>query len=175
MTQPWHVPSGRMRIPIVAGVGRGATLLSAFDAALHACGIADYNLMPLSSVIPPASEVAPVARVNPDADKHGHRLYVVKAEVRADQPGLVIAAGLGWYQWGDGRGVFVEHETTGASQTTATADLGQRLCHSLRDLCAVRGVPFLPALMRSKIAIAEVGDQPTSAIVAAVYQSQGWE
>ncbi len=168
-------PRACMRIPIVAGVGRGSTLLSAFDAALHACGIANYNLIPLSSVIPPGSEVAPVDRFSAEDDEHGHRLYVVKAEARSNQPGLAIAAGIGWYQWSDGRGIFVEHETIGATEAQAAAELRQQICHSLRDLCAVRGVPFLPELMRSEIASSLVGYQATSAIVAAIFQSQGWQ
>ena len=169
-----NVPVSRLCIPIVAGIGCGSTLLSAFDAALHACGLANYNLIPLSSVIPPASEIELVARFSSDADEHGHRLYVVKAETRVDQPGLAVAAGLGWYQWGDGRGVFVEHATVGATEEAATAELRQTISHSLRDLCAVRGLPFHPELMQSRIVSALVGDQATSAIVAAIYQSQSW-
>ena len=105
-----------MNIPLVTGVGVGSTLLSAFDDALLACGVLNYNLIPLSSVIPPASTVVPVPRYTSPADEHGHRLYVVKAEMRSDQAGTQIGAGIGWYQWGDGRGVFVEHETIGATR-----------------------------------------------------------
>jgi arginine decarboxylase len=167
-------PLAGMRIPIVAGVGRGSTLLSAFDDALHACGIADYNLIPLSSVIPPGSEVAPVDRFSAEDDEHGHRLYVVKAEMRADQPGLAMAAGIGWYQWGDGRGVFVEHETVGATEAQAAAELRQQICHSLRDLCARRGVPFHSELTGSEIAVTTIDDHATSVLVAAIYQAEAW-
>jgi pyruvoyl-dependent arginine decarboxylase (PvlArgDC) len=41
-----------MQIPLVAGVGVGSTLLSAFDDALRACGVLNYNPIPLSSVSP---------------------------------------------------------------------------------------------------------------------------
>jgi pyruvoyl-dependent arginine decarboxylase len=46
-----------MEIPIVAGFGRGETGLSAFDAALGDSGVLNYNLIRLSSVIPPCSTV----------------------------------------------------------------------------------------------------------------------
>jgi arginine decarboxylase len=99
-----------VRIPIVAGTGRGSTLLSAFDDALAECGVLNYNLIPLSSVIPPETEVVPLERFTSPPDEHGHRLYVVKAEMRSDQSGEVVGAAVGWYLWGDDRGVFVEHE-----------------------------------------------------------------
>ena len=127
-----------MQIPLVAGAGVGSTLLSAFDDALLSCGVLNYNLIPLSSVIPPASNVVLLPRYTPHPDEHGHRLYVVKAEMRSDHAGTQIGAGIGWYQWGDGRGVFVEHETIGSTRQEVAAELDYRICHSLRDLCAAR-------------------------------------
>ena len=44
-----------MQIHLASGVGSGPTELAAFDAALAAAGVANYNLLYLSSVIPPAS------------------------------------------------------------------------------------------------------------------------
>ena len=41
-----------MRIKITSAVGSGPTTLAAFDAALQKAGIENYNLIPLSSVIP---------------------------------------------------------------------------------------------------------------------------
>jgi arginine decarboxylase len=158
----------------VDGVGRGPTLLSAFYAALFACGVCNYNLIPLSSIIPPGSEVVPSERFVSAGDEHGHRLYVVEAEMRSERPGLVVAAGIGWYQWGDGRGVFVEHETSGPSRDAASGKLDDLIWHSLRDLCADRAVEFRPEQMRPRTVCAEVGEEPTSALVLAVYQAPGW-
>lgn len=162
------------RIPVVAGVGRGSTLLSAFDSALRDCGVHNYNLIPLSSVIPPQTDVVSVERYLPPMDEHGHRLYVVKAELRSDHAGKTVGASVGWYQWGDGRGVFVEHEAIGSTRDAVASELDYRVCHSLQDLCAARDVPFDRQLVRSKVAFAEVEDQPTSALVLAIYQSEGW-
>lgn len=107
-----------MDIPIVAGVGHGSTPLSAFDDELRACGVLNYNLIPLSSVMPPSARVHPIDRYHSSWEEHGHRLSMVKAEIRSDQPGLALGAGIGWYQWHDGRGVFVEHEL--AARTSRT-------------------------------------------------------
>jgi arginine decarboxylase len=163
-----------MQIPLVAGAGVGSTLLSAFDDALLSCGVLNYNLIPLSSVIPPASNVVPLPRYTPHPDEHGHRLYVVKAEMRSDHAGEQIGVGIGWYQWGDGRGVFVEHETIGATRQDVATELDYRICHSLRDLCAARDVPFDLQGVRSQRVLAEVEDQPTCALVLAVFQAEGW-
>src|SRR5262245_53159855 len=107
---------GALTISVVAGTGVGNTMSSSFDAALRQCGVYDYNLLPLSSVVPPGSEVVLTDRYHTAPEEYGHRLYVVKADQRSDQPGQGIAAGIGWYQWGDGRGVFVEHEAAGSSE-----------------------------------------------------------
>lgn len=44
-------------IYVTSGIGEGQTNLSAFDAALWDAGIANFNLIKLSSVIPPHSKV----------------------------------------------------------------------------------------------------------------------
>src|SRR3989344_3563037 len=46
-----------MLISLTYGKGTGKTELSAFDAALWDAGIGDFNLITLSSVIPPDSRV----------------------------------------------------------------------------------------------------------------------
>ena len=43
-----------MTITLSTGTGEGPTPLAAFDAALVDAGVADHNLICLSSVIPPA-------------------------------------------------------------------------------------------------------------------------
>src|SRR6478672_6616575 len=131
-----------MRITIVGAAGIGSTLLSSFDDALHGCGVCNYNLIPLSSVIPPESDIVPLERYETPAEEFGHRLYVVKADMRTDVPGTAVAAGIGWYQWGDGRGVFVEHELADVSAAVARHELEGRIRSSLADLCAVRDIPF---------------------------------
>jgi arginine decarboxylase len=163
-----------LTIAVVTGVGRGRTLLSAFDDALRRCGVHNYNLIPLSSVIPPSAVVVRRDRYATPPDEHGHRLYVVKADVRSDQPGQVIAAGIGWYQWGDGRGVFVEHEAVGLRREAVEADLDCRIRQSLQDLCAFREIPCDLRSIGCAVSLAEVSDLPTTALVLGVYRSEGW-
>src|SRR5688572_29196997 len=84
-----------MKINVVAAVGRGQTLLSSFDDALYRCGVHNFNLLALSSVIPPGSEI--ITETGCDAPvngEHGDRLYVVKAEARSDRAGEAVAAGI---------------------------------------------------------------------------------
>src|SRR5438445_8079689 len=102
-----------MQIHIGAGVGVGPTALSAFDAALNDAGIANYNLLKLSSIIPPKSEII----VHEDKIVHdvpggwGDRLYVVMAEIRIDKPNEEAWAGIGWVQDPvTGKGLFAEHD-----------------------------------------------------------------
>ena len=161
-----------MDIPVVAGVGHGSTPLSAFDDVLRACGVLNYNLIPRSSVIPAAARVQPVDRYHASWEEHGHRLYVVKAEMRYDQPGLSLGAGIGWYQWHDGRGVFVEHDLAGENKQEVAETLQSSIQDSIADLCTERDVPFEPLQTNSRICVGVVADRPTSALVLAIFQAQ---
>ncbi len=42
---------------LCAGVGRGYTLLTAFDQALRKAGVGDYNLLKVSSILPPNARI----------------------------------------------------------------------------------------------------------------------
>jgi arginine decarboxylase len=165
-----------MDIQLVSGVGRARTLLSSFDAALRECGVLNYNLIPLSSVVPPRSRVVEVDRFTPatDEDRHGDRLYVVKADARSDESGRAVGAAIGWYCWGDDRGVFVEHEVVGYSRGGVDAELRCRVQESLADLCAFRNVPFAPDRAGMRLVSADVDGTPTTALVLAVYRAESW-
>jgi arginine decarboxylase len=105
--------NARLMIHIVAGTGEGVTKLDAFDSALFDAGIANFNLIRLSSIIPPYAHIleADVDLKN-DIQEYGNFLYIVYADMRVDKPGDFAWAGLGWTQViGMGkRGLFVEHE-----------------------------------------------------------------
>ncbi len=162
----------QFQISVVTGIGHGSTLLSSFDDALRRCGVYNYNLIPLSSVIPPGSEV--VDGYHAPNDEFGHRLYVVKAESRSDEVGRVVAAGIGWYQWNDGRGVFVEHELVTTSCEDAKRGITSLIHSSLRDLCFARNVPFDERRVGHRLSASEVVAGPTTALVLAVYRAEGW-
>jgi len=95
-----------MRIDIVWGKSEGKTLLSAFDKALQQAGIHNFNLIPLSSVIPKDSVVEEVGQTRLPKEV-GDVLHVVMASLGSKKANAVISAGLGWVQTDQG-GLFIE-------------------------------------------------------------------
>ncbi len=171
-----------MDIKVVSAVGEGDTKLAAFDNALQRMGVSNYNLIYLSSIIPPDSRVTKIGKYITPPGEFGHRLYVVRADVRSETPGNAIAAGVGWYQLEGGRGFFVEHSNeqkmkTETSEMTAEqlADLTkEQITTTLHDMCMFRHIVFEPNKVHTAISYAEVHDKPVCALSMAVYQSQGW-
>lgn len=159
-----------MQIHIGTGIGAGPTKLSAFDSALNDAGIANYNLLRLSSVIPAKTKLT----IHEGAIKHalpgewGDRLYVVMAEMRVDTPNVEAWAGIGWVQDKEtGKGLFVEHE--GSSEASVRRDIQQ----SLEALMATRNIDFGPIQMQ--VAGRTCIHEPICAMVVAVYQSSDWK
>src|SRR5476651_1981218 len=99
-----------MNIQISEGIGIGPTELAAFDQSLVHAGVANYNLIYLSSVLPPRSQVT--VEENPELPKGtwGDRLYVVMAQKRISQRNQEAWAGIGWMQDPKSKqGLLVEH------------------------------------------------------------------
>lgn len=163
-----------MDIKIVKGAGQASTPLSAFDAALKDAGVYNYNLITLSSVIPPGSKVQKAERFETPVNEWGHKLYCVMAEERSNEAGKFIAAGVGWYQLDDGRGLFVEHHLIGDTQVAVESELHFRIKNSLKDLCTFRDIDFEDERRRMEVSIDQVKGHPASVLVMAVYQSEGW-
>lgn len=165
-----------MNIKVVCGIGSGKTTLSAFDSALKDAGVYNYNLITLSSIIPPNSKVSKTRRYKTPPEEYGHKLYVVKAEIRSHEVGKFLAAGIGWYYFGkDGRGVFVEHEIIGETKVAVESEINLRIQNSLKDLCTNRNIKFRERLVKSAVSIEQIKNQPTSVLALAVFQSEGWE
>lgn len=162
-----------MQIIITTGKGEGKTTLSAFDAALHDAGVSNYNILVLSSVIPPQAQLVRKKFVTPEED-YGHRLYVVRAEMRSEKLGEWIGAGIGWYQLPTGAGLFVEHEETGHSQEEVETLVKRKITDSLSDLCKTRGYEYSESMIDMELSFTQVHEKPACAMVIAVYQSQGW-
>jgi arginine decarboxylase len=152
-----------------AGTGSGPTELAAFDAALRGAGIANYNLLVLSSVIPPGTLIA----TNRDSldpsitgGQWGDRLYIVMAERRTSTPGAEAWAGLGWVQDHTGKGLFVEH--AGPTERAVRRDIDA----SLEALTRARPEEFGEPHMRLEGAVCD--GEHTCTLVAAVFESQPW-
>lgn len=156
----------RLRIPVVSGSGTGPTELAAFDAALVAAGIADRNLIRLSSVIPPGSVVERTSGPVHAPGQWGDRLYVVLAELRTTQLHDRLAAGIGWVQSEDGRGLFVEHEGHSLDEVET------HIHDSLEALVRSRGADFGEPLMHVVETVCE--GSAACALVAAVVESAPW-
>jgi arginine decarboxylase len=164
----------KLTVEVVNGVGEGKTLLSAYDQALVHMGVANYNLIPLSSIIPPQTTVIKKEKYSPPPNEFGYRLYCIKADIRSETPNQAIAAGIGWYQFDDNRGLFVEHELTAETKEEAQEKIQKRITDSLNDLMDFRNVPFDPKKVFASIAVTQVIDKPAAALSVAVFQSQGW-
>ena len=159
-----------MYIHIAHGAQVGDTQIAAFDAALWQAGVANYNLLRLSSVVPPGSEIVVHGTGIPHgtlSGTWGDRLYVVMAEARTSSPGQTVWAGIGWVQERtSGRGLFVEHEGDDEGQVRV------EITRSLSALMATRQVDFGPVHM--DVAGASCVDRPVCALTVAVYQSEPW-
>lgn len=158
-----------MIIKVSPGIGTGPTKLAAFDSALNHAGVANYNIIRLSSVIPPNTDIQvqekPLTNL---PGGWGDRLYVVMAEMRVGTPNTEAWAGIGWVQEREtGKGLFVEHE--GNSEKTVREDITQ----SLNALMATRNVDF--GEIKMEVAGRMCRHEPVCAMVVAVYQSSDWD
>ena len=163
-----------MKIYIATGIGYGQTMLSAFDAALMDAGIHNFNLIQLSSIVPPGAQIISKRRLEFSSEKYGNRLYLVKAESRSRETNKFIGAALGWYQIEDGRGVFVEHEEIGETEEAVRSNLEVEVKKSLTDLCKIRNYPVSPKRMNFKINVVKVEESATCSLVVAVFKDEGW-
>lgn len=154
-----------MGIVVNSGTGSGPTSLAAFDSALRDAGVANCNLLVLSSVIPAGSLVEvrkPVLKA-----KWGDRLYVVLAQERVIMPNKEGWAGLGWAQDpGTGEGLFVEHH--GGSEQEVRQDIED----SLNSLYRGRNLEVPEIHMEVKGVTCK--KEPVCAVVVAVYQAVAW-
>ena len=157
-----------MTIQIASGTGKAHTKLAAFDAALHEAGVANYNLIKLSSIVPAGSEIAVATPIATQPGNWGDRLYIVMADMRVDTPNMEAWAGIGWVQdKKTGRGLFVEHE--GTNEKTVRRDIKA----SLEALQGIRKVDF--GSIHMEVVGRTCTHEPVCALVVAVYQASAWK
>lgn len=80
---------------LTAGVGSGSAGIVAFDAALRSACIADFNLIRVTSIVPPN---VPVYRMKAGAEAisgAGHMLPTVYAHETSDRAGLTLSSSVG--------------------------------------------------------------------------------
>jgi arginine decarboxylase len=74
---------------IVAAKGIGKTGLNAFDRALHEAGISDYNLVKISSIIPPGAKEVEEIKL-----PKGSLLPIAYGAITSSEEGRIISAAI---------------------------------------------------------------------------------
>jgi arginine decarboxylase len=157
-----------MKIHVTWGTGEGATKIAAFDHALWDAGIANYNLIKLSSMIPEGADVV-LEKVDMNNREHGHKLYVVLSECYETVKGEKAIAGLGWVSanHAKGKGIFVEHYGRTEKEVTEYIE------NTIKSMVSYR--PEEHGKIKIKLTETECKGNVACAVVAAVYKSEGWE
>lgn len=158
-------PADGLDITIRTGAGTARTSLAAFDAALLDAGAANFNLVTLSSVIPPKSRVRQVDV--PLGGNHGDRLYCVLSSASTEQPGRTVWAGLGWaVDETTTGGLFVEHHGDTRDEVAGL------ITASLEDMSINRGGGYDD--VRMAVTSATCVDDPVCALAIATYAVVPW-
>jgi arginine decarboxylase len=158
-------------IPVITGIGLGQTELSAYDDALWKTGIGNFNVIALSSVIPPGW--APTRQPEPDIPfVWGNRLYVVQAFATTNgRHDTGLAAGIGWAIFDHGGGVFVEHHAVSADAGEALQEVECDIALSIADLCRRRSAT---PVRQGKATISTTACQPCCVLAVAVFKEENW-
>jgi arginine decarboxylase len=124
------------------GMGQHRHNLQSFELALRQAGIAHCNLVRVSSIFPPGCKIIPrkagLKKLQP-----GQITHVVLAEARTDEPGRLLAAGIGLAlpAGGEKYGYISEHHGFGMTARKC-ADLVEDMAASM--LASTLGIEFDP-------------------------------
>lgn len=130
------------RIFLTKGVGRHREKLASFEDALRAAGIAEYNLVRVSSIYPPGCKL--ISRI--EGKKllvPGQIVYCVMAENATKEPHRLLAASIGLAvpRRSDMYGYLSEHHGFGEPEKKA-GEYAEDLAASM--LATILGVEFDP-------------------------------
>lgn len=153
-----------MDIYITGALGAGGTPMSAFDDALLKAGVANFNLVRLSSVIPPESRVI-IAKPKFSQRDFGQKLVCVYAAEWAKVKGESAYAGIGWIIDRDRKGLFVEHE--GRSRSEVERMIKTSLTEMVARRPGFRGKSFT---IRHKVIGGRSNGKHCCALMVAAYQ-----
>ncbi|MBI2026949.1 MAG: arginine decarboxylase, pyruvoyl-dependent [Deltaproteobacteria bacterium] len=126
------------------GVGRHKEKLSSFEEALRDAGIANYNLVTVSSIFPPHCKVI-TRNVGIEKLSAGQIVHVVMSRSETNEHRRLIASSVGVARPADPSqfGYLSEHHSYGETEDEA-ADYAEDLAASM--LATVQGVEFNPDL-----------------------------
>jgi arginine decarboxylase len=134
-----HVPS---KIFFTKGVGKAKDQLTAFEFALRDAGIAQYNLVHVSSILPPGAKIVSrkegLKHLNP-----GQVVFVVLSRAASNEPNRLLAASVGAAVPADKKmyGYLSEHHAFGETERKA-AEHAEDLAASM--LASTLGIEFDP-------------------------------
>lgn len=155
-----------MKLYLSKGKGTGPTELASFDNALYKAGINNLNLLPLSSVIPPNSEI--VLQKPKKKFTYGDKAYIVMSSQTTSKLNETVCAGIGWVQSkNDKSGLFVE------IHGTSKATVKREIIETLNSMRKYRSKEF--GKINMVLQDATCTKEPVCAFVSAFYQSEGWE
>ena len=113
-----------MRVPtkmfLTKGVGRATAKLASFEAALRDAGVAEYNLVRVTSIFPPRCKIISrdhgVKLLDP-----GQILFIVLADNATNEPNRLIASSIGLAMPKDKNtyGYLSEHHSYGETEERA--------------------------------------------------------
>lgn len=151
-------------IRVAAGIATGPTEMASYDAALAEAGLHNYNLVPVSSVVPADASVEVVEQV-PDLGPAGNRLTVVQSRATTTEPGRVTA-GLGWAT-GPGPGLFYEEAAEADPET-----IRERITRGLAAGRELRDWTFTDEHVEISSVDAAAGAHTTAVVIAAYGDSE---
>ncbi len=155
-----------MKIVITWGIAEGQTRLAAFDQALHEANIGNYNLIKVTSIVPPGSTIS-VRRYGFRPIEFGHKAYVLLSSGIEVKTGCEIWAGLGWLtEKSSARGIIVEQK----------ANTRERVICKIEDtLTCMRSYrSYLDSEIECKIIGGKCEGRPICALVCAVFNIESW-
>lgn len=134
-----HRPS---KIFFTCGVGRSKEKLESFEQALRDAGIARFNLVRVSSILPPNCQFTQKTQALNEL-KPGQIVFCVMADISTDEPNRLIASSIGLAVPGqrDHYGYISEHHTHGMTEKKA-GDYAEDLAATM--LASTLGIQFDP-------------------------------
>lgn len=153
-------------IRVVAGTATGPTSVASYDGALADAGVHNYNLLTLSSVVPPEADIR-IRDVAPDLGPAGSRLTVVQARATVEGTGRATAA-LGWTRE-DERGPGVFYETGGEFDRT---EAHRRIEEGIEHAREIRTWDLGDTFVESASAVTDGASFVTAVVVAAYGEAE---
>jgi arginine decarboxylase len=133
------VPS---KVFLTKGVGRHKERLASFELALRMAEIEMYNIVAVSSILPPRVKLVPKSQALASLSP-GQILFCVMSKIDSCEPGRLMSASVGLAMPADrdAYGYISEHEAFGQTEKTA-GDYAEDLAASM--LATTLGIEFDP-------------------------------